>query len=103
MLYLAYQLQSDLMEPLRAMARLAALNLRQPLFGIPGFPDFADTAMGRNLAALYEVMADTALTHQRPPYGIATTTVLGTDGSEREIGVREEAALATPFGTLLHF
>lgn len=103
MLYLAYQLQSDLMEPVRAMARLAALGLRQPLFGIPGLPDLADTAVGRNLAAMYEVVADTTLTHERPPYGIASTRVSGTDGRERDIGIREEAALTTPFGTLLHF
>ena len=44
------------------------------------------------------VRARATLTHQRPPFGIDSVTV-----GEREVAVHEEAALATPFGTLLHF
>src|SRR6185369_9948911 len=51
----------------------------------------------KNLTAAYELIARAGLTHVRPPFGIDTVTV----GNE-ELPVREEAAHATPFGTLLH-
>ncbi len=51
-----------------------------------------------NLTAAYELIARAGLTHARPPYGIDSVTV-----GNREVAVTEEAALVTPFGTLLHF
>jgi poly(3-hydroxybutyrate) depolymerase len=89
MLYLAYQLQSDIMTPVRAWASMAASG---------GAPLMSDHPAVRNLTAVYELIARAGLTHTRPPFGIDTVTV-----GNREVDVHEEAAATTPFGTLLHF
>jgi len=89
MLYFAYQASSDIMGPVRAWASMA-IAAGQPLL--------ADSPMIRNLSAAYELIARAGLTHTRPPFGIASVAV-----GNREVEVREEAAAATPFGTLLHF
>jgi polyhydroxyalkanoate depolymerase len=92
MLYQAYQAHSDVMVPVRALAG-AALQTLAPA-----------SAMGlgngvlRNLTAAYELIARAGLTHTRPPFGIDSVSV-----GNREVQVHEEAALRTPFGTLLHF
>jgi polyhydroxyalkanoate depolymerase len=57
-----------------------------------------DGTVLRNLTAAYELIARAGLTHHRPPFGITSVTV-----GNREVAVQEEAALKTPFGTLLHF
>ena len=62
MLYLAYQLQSDIMGPVRAWAGMA-LNTGAP-------PLLADHPAMRNLTAVYELIARAGLTHTRPPFGI---------------------------------
>ena len=108
MMYLAYQAQSDMMEPIRAMARLAASALRHPVPGIPGLsipgmPNWADSFLVRNLSAAYEVIGHTALSHTRPAFAIESVEVPLRKGGHREVPVREEKALVTPFGTLLHF
>src|SRR5208282_2031214 len=90
MLYLAYQLQSDIMVPVRAWASMAANAGGPPLLN--------GHAALRNLTAVYELIARAGLTHTRPPFGITSVTV-----GNREVEVREEAAATTPFGTLLHF
>jgi polyhydroxyalkanoate depolymerase len=90
MLYLAYQLQSDIMAPVRSWAGLAANSGGSPLLN--GHPAL------RNLTAVYELISRAGLTHTRPPFGIGSVTV-----GNREVEVREEAVLTTPFGTLLHF
>jgi poly(3-hydroxybutyrate) depolymerase len=90
MLYLAYQLQSDIMTPVRAWASLAANSGAAPLL--------ADHPAVRNLTAVYELISRAGLTHTRPAFGIGSVKV-----GNREVEVREEAALTTPFGTLLHF
>ena len=90
MLYLAYQLQSDIMEPVRAWASMAAISGNPPL--LAGHPAL------RNLTAVYELIARAGLTHTRPPFGIDAVAV-----GNREVEVREEPAATTPFATLLHF
>jgi poly(3-hydroxybutyrate) depolymerase len=90
MLYLAYQMQSDIMAPVRAWANMAASSGSPPLF--------SDHPALRNLTAVYELIARSGLTHTRPPFRISTVTV-----GNREVEVREEATASTPFGTLLHF
>jgi len=87
MIYFAYQSQSDFLAPLRRAAGFAAL----PALG-------ADNPYARNLAAACEMLARAGLTHARPPFDIPHVTVDG-----REVAVIEEAALRTPFGTLLRF
>ena len=90
MLYLAYQLQSDFMAPVRSWASAAASSGNVPL--VANHPTL------RNLTAVYELIARAGLTHMRPPFGIDSITVDG-----REIEVLEEAAACTPFATLLNF
>jgi polyhydroxyalkanoate depolymerase len=92
MLYAAYQAHSDLMAPVRALANVAGTVIGHPSFGMPGH------GVVRNLTAAYELIARAGLTHSRPPFQIDQVTV-----GNREVAVREEAALVTPFGTLLHF
>jgi poly(3-hydroxybutyrate) depolymerase len=90
MLYLAYQTQSDLMTPLKAWATMALAAGNQPLVG--------DNSVIRNLTAAYALIARAGLTHTRPPFSIRSVRV-----GNRDVEVKEVAAHATPFGTLLHF
>jgi poly(3-hydroxybutyrate) depolymerase len=90
MLYLAYQLQTDVMVPIRAWASMA--------INAGASPQLADHPAMRNLSAVYELISRAGLTHTRPPFGIGSVIV-----GNREVEVREEAAASTPFGTLLHF
>src|SRR3977135_3483447 len=92
MLYQAYQAHSDIMVPVRNWAGTALQAIGQPLAGA------LDNPVLRNLPAVYELTARAGLTHARPAFGIDSTTV-----GNREVAVHEEAALTTPFGTLLHF
>lgn len=90
MLYQAYQLQADIMTPVRALAQVA-------LAAVAG----QRAARGQtiaNLAAAYELLARSRLTHHRPAFGIETVRI----GNET-LPVREEAVKTTPFGTLLRF
>ena len=90
LLYLAYQMQSDIMAPVRRWASAAANSGSAPVL--------ADNPALRNLSAVYELIARAGLTHTRPPFGIDSITIGG-----REVEVREKAAARTPFATLLHF
>lgn len=92
MLYQAYQTHSDIMVPVRALAGVALQTLG-PMSGM----GLGNGAL-RNLTAAYELIARAGLTHTRPPFAIDTVMV-----GNREVAVTEEAALKTPFGTLLHF
>lgn len=91
MLYLAYQAQSDLINPARTLAQaaLAAIGAK----ALTGEP--VDI---RAAAAAYEMVTRAGLTHERPPYQIDRVRV-----GNREVGVSEEVTLALPFGSLLHF
>jgi len=92
MIYQAYQAHTDLMWPLRAVAKNALPALQRAQHA-PG----EDRAL-RKLAAACEVFVLAALTHERPPFRIDAVTV-----GDREIPIVEERTLVTPFGTLLHF
>jgi poly(3-hydroxybutyrate) depolymerase len=92
MLYQAYQAHTDIMVPVRAWAGSALRSIGQPLVGV------TDNVVLRNLSAAYELIARAGLTHDRPAFGIDHVTV-----GNREVAVRERAALTTPFGTLLNF
>jgi poly(3-hydroxybutyrate) depolymerase len=92
MLYQVYQAHTDIMIPVRAWAGSALKAIGIPLAGV------TDNAVLRNLTAAYELIARAGLTHKRPAFGIDHITV-----GNREVAVHEEAALTTPFGTLLHF
>jgi poly(3-hydroxybutyrate) depolymerase len=89
MLYQAYQLQSDLMSPLRLMAQGLSASL---------WLQNTERSVTRRMAAASEVISRMRLTHTRPAYGIGSVLV---DGEATP--VEEEAVLALPFGSLLHF
>ncbi|MCW2274912.1 polyhydroxyalkanoate depolymerase [Rhodoblastus acidophilus] len=89
MLYRAYQAQSDLMAPVKAYARLALGMLNGHADANP---------LLRNITAAYEMVERAGLTHDRPPYGVKSVPVGNAD-----LEIVEEAALVTPFATLLHF
>ncbi|HEV7324925.1 MAG TPA: polyhydroxyalkanoate depolymerase [Bosea sp. (in: a-proteobacteria)] len=91
MLYLAYQAQSDLINPARTLAQAAIVALGSR--AILGQPLSASAA-----AAGYELVTRAGLTHDRPPYGIDRVV-----SGNREVPITEAAALTLPFGTLLHF
>ncbi|MFN4089595.1 MAG: polyhydroxyalkanoate depolymerase [Alphaproteobacteria bacterium] len=92
MLYTAYQAHADVMDPIRALAGVAGATLRRGAELAPGNPFL------RSFAALNEMVARSRLTHSRPAFGIERVRVGNAD-----VAVTEEAALSTPFGTLLHF
>ena len=91
MLYLAYQSQSDLLDPVRTVAR-SMLTSMGPWMGT------AAPGSVRSMAAAYELIARAGLTHTRPSYGIDEVPV----GNEM-VAVEEKARFVAPFGTLLHF
>ncbi|WP_371348349.1 polyhydroxyalkanoate depolymerase [Ancylobacter sp. IITR112] len=95
MLYAAYQAQSDLFDPLRLAARLSRQMLGTMGEAMGGLHD---TPLLRNLSAGFEMIERAGLSHERPPFAIGTVMV-----GNREVEVREEVALALPFGSLLHF
>jgi polyhydroxyalkanoate depolymerase len=90
MLYLTYEAQSDLLEPVRAIARAANAT-----FGPAGSSSL--TAPSR-LSAAWEMLSRFRLTHVRPAYGIEHVTV-----GNREVAVYEDVFDETPFCSLLHF
>jgi poly(3-hydroxybutyrate) depolymerase len=92
MLYTAYQAQSDLTAPIRVMSGATARLLTDLS------PGLTDRWMVRSTLATSEIVARWGLTHRRPAFGIESVVVEG-----REVAVREEAVLRTPFGTLLRF
>jgi poly(3-hydroxybutyrate) depolymerase len=104
MLYQAYQAHSDIMVPVRTWAGMA-IHAFAPLNGalaqqngaLAPLNGFSGPAV-KNLTAAYELIARAGLTHVRPPYGIDSVMV-----GNAEVAVTEEAAHATPFGTLLRF
>ncbi|GAC1318016.1 MAG: polyhydroxyalkanoate depolymerase [Collimonas sp.] len=91
-IYQAYQGYSDLSDPMRVWAGMAA-----PVLGYKwqGWPDSLTL---RRLAAASEVFSCTRLTHQRPAFGIDSVAENGCT-----VSVREEVADQTPFCTLLRF
>ena len=91
MLYFAYQTHSDIMEPVRSLAR-TGLETFAP------WAERADLKLFRNMTATYELIARAGLTHVRPPYDIPSVRI-----GNRDVEVREEALMSTPFGTLLRF
>ncbi len=91
-IYQLYQAQADVLAPVRALAQAGSGLLRQFDFGVLTPP------LLRHAAALFDMVAESRLTHHRPPFGIDTVRL-----GEATVAVVEEATDDTPFGTLLHF
>jgi polyhydroxyalkanoate depolymerase len=92
MMYSFYQVQTDMIEPFRAMARFAADRL------IDLKDEGHDDAITRRLSATLDLMSRTRLTHRRPSFGIDSVRI-----GNHDVAVSQEAAEVTPFCTLLHF
>src|SRR6478735_9361766 len=90
MLYALYQTAADVMLPMRIWAAVAGQG-----FALGGE---ASADRWRAASALCEMMSRAALSHRRPPFGIDAVKC-----GNQLVPVREEEALATPFGTLLRF
>ena len=91
MLYLAYESQNGLMDPIRTVA-VSMLRM----LGTGG-ANGASSSFA-SLAAAYEMIARAGLSHTRPSYGIDEVMV----GNEM-VKVEEKPRFVAPFGTLLHF
>ena len=93
MLYLAFQAQADLTAPLRQFAAGLA-----PALTSLAWSSHEQNWLLRGMAAAAEMTGRGGITHARPPFGIDRVR-----SGNREVAVSEEAALVTPFATLLHF
>jgi len=91
MMYALYQYQSDLL----TLQRSAAGQISR-LMGLVG--GLKASPFLRPVGAGCELFARLRVSHTQPPFGIETVRVNG-----RDVAVTEEAALSTPFATLLHF
>ena len=89
--YHAYQAFAEWVRPLRAGASVARATML-------AWPSLAASPYGRYMDACFELLEAAGLSHQRPPFGIASIEVDG-----RLVAVKEEVVKRTPFGTLLHF
>ncbi len=92
MMYQAYQAQSDLMWPLRTLAKMSAPLLQDPGFGLSA------QSSTRQMAAACRVLELAEVTHKRPPWRIDSVVDKG-----QTVAVTEEVVFTTPFGTLLRF
>jgi poly(3-hydroxybutyrate) depolymerase len=92
MMYQAYQAQSDLMRPLRQLAKVHGSMLGTE----PPRPGFA--ALGRSGMAASKVFELSEVTHRRPPWRLGSVMVKG-----EEQAIVEEVVLRTPFAELLRF
>ena len=90
MMYLAYQAQSDLLNPTRHVARMALAAIQAGNWNKP--------VSLRHATAAYQLIERAGLIHDRPDYQI-TSVKCGND----EVAVTEEKILELPFGTLLRF
>jgi polyhydroxyalkanoate depolymerase len=87
MLYETYQLQDDMMAPLRWASRMAR-----------GFVGPLALPSRRSMGAALEMISRFELSHTRPGFGIDSVRV-----GNRDVPVTEEVVLDLPFGKLLHF
>jgi poly(3-hydroxybutyrate) depolymerase len=92
MLYQAYQVQSDVLTPVRLFAEAARGAFSQP------WPLIGDHPLMRGAAAAWELLSRAGISHSRPDFRIKHAMVAG-----RRVDVREEALVRHPFCTLLHF
>ena len=91
-MYKAYQAQSDLMWPLRTLARMTAPLFLDNTFGLAGM------VPNRRMVAVCKLLELSEVTHRRPDWNVGSVMVDGQD-----IAVTEEIITSTPFGTLLRF
>ena len=91
-MYQAYQAQSDLMWPLRTLAKMSVPMLQGRGFGLSA------QSSTRQMAAACKLLELAEVTHKRPPWCIDGVVEKG-----QVVHVTEEVVFTTPFGTLLRF
>ena len=91
-MYQVYQAQSDLMWPLRTLAKMSVPMLQDPSFGLAAQPALRQAAAACRVLELAEV------THKRPPWRIDHVMVKG-----EPVPIVEQPVLTAPFATLLRF
>ncbi|HEX5810795.1 MAG TPA: polyhydroxyalkanoate depolymerase, partial [Pseudonocardia sp.] len=96
MLYAAYEAQRVTLDGARAASRAALGSLDL----LP--PPIADLDPVRRLRAAHQVFIDSAITHERLPFGIDKVGV-ETPTGVRAVAVHEQVVTRTPFCTLLRF
>ena len=92
MLYDTYQVQSDVLAPIRLMAEFFRGVLTQP------WPLIEDAPFVRGTAAAMELLSNAGMSHDRPDFGIRSVPING-----EEVAVTEEVVASHPFCNLLHF
>lgn len=92
MLYKAYQAYCDMMAPARFAAGALTHYRDEMLDGAYDMPFL------RRMFGMAEVFGQAAVTHRRPDFNIRQAA-----SGNQMVGVREEVALALPFGNLLRF
>ena len=92
MFYEAYQVQSDVLGPVRLMAETLRCLLNQP------WPLLANAPLVRSASAAMELLSNAGLSHDRPDFGIRSVLI-----EDREVSVTEEVVASHPFCRLLHF
>jgi polyhydroxyalkanoate depolymerase len=92
MLYRTFQAGSDALSPARLAAGMAggALDL--------GPPWLRTTPPLAQIAATWELLLRSGLTHHRPDYGVRTVRI-----GDHDVPVVEETHASTPFGELVRF
>jgi poly(3-hydroxybutyrate) depolymerase len=92
MIYQMYQAQSDVLDPLRLIARTSAAMMRtitpQSPYGISL----------RHINAALDVFGHSGTTHKRPAYAIPDVMV-----GNKLVCVEDTAVFSTPFASLVHF
>lgn len=92
MIYQAYQAYEYLLAPVRAAASEWAYYLGQPWAGL------AESPWPPSWSAAMTLLTQAKLTHSRPEFGIDSVQI-----GNRELAVREEVTMRTPFCNLVHF
>ena len=90
-MYLAYQLQTDAIHPIRLASRGASSFFS-------AFSALDQSGMLQRFAASCELLSRFQFSHSRPSFDIPHVTIAG-----KQVAVTEEAVLTKPFGTLLRF
>ena len=92
MLYSLFELNQAAMAPMRAAADFGQIYFRNPL------NPWSQTPVGRNMAAMFEVVERVTRRYGKPDFGI-TDIPMG----DATIDVTEETVWSRPFCNLLHF
>ncbi len=92
MLYKLYELNHAALAPMRAAADFGQIYFRNP------FNPLSATPVGRNMAAMFELVERVTRRYGKPDFGI-TEIPLG----DAVVPVEEETAWSRPFCDLLHF